>query len=196
MFRFIKSSNKIDNWYKHNNNEIAFWGRSNVGKSSLINSIVDNKKLARVSKTPGRTQMLNFFENEFGAVFVDLPGYGYAKLSKEKIDQMMKMIEEFLIKRENLVKLYLLIDSRHSITKNDENVIEFLNKINLEYTLVFTKADKLRQKDKNTLIKSIKTNRDKFKFNKYFIVSSETKAGINELVLDINQAFEEGNNEE
>ncbi|QKT05260.1 ribosome biogenesis GTP-binding protein YihA/YsxC [Mycoplasma sp. OR1901] len=195
MFKFVKSSNKPENWYEHNNNEIAFWGRSNVGKSSLINSIVDNKKLARVSKTPGRTQMLNFFENEFGAVFVDLPGYGYARLSKEKIDQMMKMIEEFLIERKNLIKIYLLIDSRHSITKNDENVIEFLNRIGLRYTLVFTKADKLKQKDKSSLLKSIKLNRDKFKFDNYFIVSSEAKTGIDQLISDINQTFEEGNNE-
>ncbi|TDV24166.1 GTP-binding protein [Mycoplasmopsis mustelae] len=190
MFKFIKSSTQKSDWYQHNNYEIAFWGRSNVGKSSLINALVGNKKMARVSKTPGRTQLLNFFENENKAVFVDLPGYGYARLSKTKIQTMMHMVEEYLINRENLKAVYLLIDSRHGISANDKNVIEFLCKINLMFIPVYTKADKLNQKEKNQLLKRIKAERQQFQFDNYYIVSAETHFGVNELAESVSNILE------
>ncbi|WP_027121245.1 ribosome biogenesis GTP-binding protein YihA/YsxC [Mycoplasma leonicaptivi] len=193
MFKFIKSSTNIENWYQHSNNEIAFWGRSNVGKSSLINAIVGNKKLARVSKTPGRTQLINFFENNHGAVLVDLPGYGYAKISIEQSKKMLVMIEEYLVKRKNLKHLYLLLDSRHGVTKTDVGILDFLYKIKLPFTPVYTKCDKLNQKEKNILLKSIKKAQEEYGFNKYFIVSSQTFFGIDQLINNINETME--NNE-
>lgn len=190
MFKFIKSATNKNNWYNHNNYEIAFWGRSNVGKSSLINAIVSNKKLARVSKTPGRTQLINFFENDSGAVLVDLPGYGYAKVSQEQAKSMMLMVEDYLENRKNLKLLYLLIDSRHGITKNDAIVLDYLTTIKLPFVLVYTKCDKLRQKDKQTLLKSIKQAYETYGKFKYFIVSAQNNTQINELIFNLNEVFE------
>ncbi|QNM93865.1 YihA family ribosome biogenesis GTP-binding protein [Mycoplasma sp. Pen4] len=191
MFKFIKSATKKENWYEHNNKEVAFWGRSNVGKSSLINAIVSNGKLARVSKTPGRTQLLNFFENEHNAVLVDLPGYGYAKMSETKRIEMMKMIEEYLLNRKNLESLYLLIDSRHGITGTDFPILEFLVENKIPFAIVFTKADKLKQKDKAQLAKKIKQYYQEFGEFDYFIVSSESKMNIHKLIEDLNEILGE-----
>ncbi|WP_426461053.1 ribosome biogenesis GTP-binding protein YihA/YsxC [Mycoplasma hafezii] len=193
MFKFVKSSTEKSNWYEHPHYEVAFWGRSNVGKSSLLNAITGNKKIARVSKTPGRTQLLNFFENELGAVFVDLPGYGYAKISHTQKQKMLDMIHEYLVYRPNLKRLFVLIDARHGITNTDKEILEYLNQMELPYTLVFTKADKLKQKDKAALLKKIKADQQNYRFDKYFIVSSETNFGINELTEFINNVLNEGN---
>ncbi|EIE40667.1 ribosome biogenesis GTP-binding protein YihA/YsxC [Mycoplasmopsis canis] len=195
MFKFVKSATNESNWYNHPNYEVAFWGRSNVGKSSLINSIVSNKKMARVSKTPGRTQLINYFENENGAVLVDLPGYGYARVSIEQSKKMMLMVENYLENRKNLKCLYLLIDSRHGVTKNDHIVIEYLLSIEIPFIIVYTKADKLKQKDRANLLKSIKQSQENYGFLKYFIVSSENFSGINELIININENFEGSENE-
>ncbi|WP_322875793.1 ribosome biogenesis GTP-binding protein YihA/YsxC [Mycoplasmopsis felis] len=189
MFKFIKSSNKIDNWYNHPNPEIAFWGRSNVGKSSLINRLTNNHKIARVSKKPGRTQMINFFENSQKNVFVDLPGYGYAQLSQSKINEITKMIEEYLTNRTNLFKIYLLIDSRLGITKNDENTILYLQRINLPFVLIYTKYDKLNQRERNILNNKIKNDLVTFNIKKYFIISSENGFGIENLKNEISNEF-------
>ncbi|AAZ44057.1 ribosome biogenesis GTP-binding protein YihA/YsxC [Mycoplasmopsis synoviae] len=187
MFKFVKSSSDYTNWYFHKNSEIAFWGRSNVGKSSLLNALT-SKGLAKVSKTPGRTQLINFFENELNQVYVDLPGYGYAKLSKDLKDKMMAMIEEYLLNRSNLKMLYLLIDSRLGFTKIDLEILSFLKENNLNYFIVFTKIDKLNTKEKNELNKKIKTYLEKESFN-YLIVSSETKYQIDKLKENINSNF-------
>ncbi|WP_036452630.1 ribosome biogenesis GTP-binding protein YihA/YsxC [Mycoplasma buteonis] len=191
MFKFVKSATNIQNWYDHPNYEVAFWGRSNVGKSSLLNALTGSSKLARVSKTPGRTQLLNFFENEHKAVFVDLPGYGYAKLSKEQKLKMLDMIHEYLTKRQNLKMLFVLIDARHGIVNTDIEILKYLEEMNLPYTLVFTKADKLKQKDKSLLLKNIKKYNQEYNFENYFIVSSETKFGIFELTNYIANVFGE-----
>ncbi|TQC54788.1 ribosome biogenesis GTP-binding protein YihA/YsxC [Mycoplasmopsis cynos] len=195
MFKFVKSATNPSNWYEHNNYEIAFWGRSNVGKSSLINLIVQNKKMARVSKTPGRTQLINFFENEYGAVFVDLPGYGYARVSIAQAKNMMLMVEKYLETRQNLKNVYLLIDSRHGITKNDQKIIEYLLKINLSFILIYTKIDKLNQREKSKLLKGINESQKIYGKFKYFIISSETGFGINELIVNINETIQGDNYE-
>ncbi|QCZ36840.1 ribosome biogenesis GTP-binding protein YihA/YsxC [Mycoplasma nasistruthionis] len=189
MFKFIKSASSKENWYQHPYYEVAFWGRSNVGKSSLINAIVSNNKLARVSKTPGRTQLLNFFQNNHGAVLVDLPGYGYAKLSQTQKQQMLLMIEEYIQQRTNLKNIYLLIDSRIGISNTDLPILNFLNNNNIDFKIVFTKVDKLNQSQKSKLIKQIKKDASTFGFSKYFIVSSETKFGINELMHDLDSTL-------
>lgn len=181
MFKFIKSSTNKSNWYKHQGKEICFWGRSNVGKSSLLNSISSNKNLARVSKTPGRTQLLNYFIDEKEKVIVDLPGYGYAKVSKAQKESMLLMIEEYLRENKNLCMVILLIDSRQKITKIDNQILDFLKSIkNLPITLVYTKIDKLNAKEKLELNNEINQNKINDN-NPVFLVSSKTKKGIDDL---------------
>ena len=121
--------------------EIAFLGRSNVGKSSFINSICNIKKLAKTSATPGKTRLINFFEINDNFIFVDLPGYGYAKVSSKMQADWSKNLEEYLLKREQLKCLILLIDARHDIQKNDLQMLEWLNFHKLNYRIIATKAD-------------------------------------------------------
>lgn len=126
--------------------EVAFAGRSNVGKSSLINALTGQSDLARASNTPGRTQELNLFrpERDAGLVLVDMPGYGYAEAPKAKVDVWNALIRNYLRGRPNLRRVFLLVDARHGIKKNDEEVMGLLDKAAVSYQIVLTKADKLR----------------------------------------------------
>ena len=123
--------------------EYAFCGRSNVGKSSLINMITEKKGLAKTSSTPGKTALINHFLVNGSWYLTDLPGYGFAKISKESKNKWKKMIFDYLLKRENLMCLFLLIDSRHEPQANDLNVISFLAGSEIPFVIVFTKSDKL-----------------------------------------------------
>lgn len=127
--------------------EYAFIGRSNVGKSSLINMITGRKKLAKTSVTPGKTRIINHFLIDASWYLVDLPGYGYARISKKERLAWENMIEQYLLKRPNLVCVFLLIDARIKPQANDQQVMEWLASLQIPFVLLFTKSDKLSRND-------------------------------------------------
>ncbi len=136
--------------------EIAFAGRSNVGKSSLINSLLNRKKLVKTSGTPGKTQMINFFDVNHELVFADLPGYGFAKVPKPVQKKWQALVEQYLLKRDNLRAVVLIVDIRRKPTDLDLHMQEWLEKYEVEYILVATKMDKLSQAEQSKQLKQIR----------------------------------------
>ena len=132
--------------------EIAFAGRSNVGKSSLINALFGQKKLAKTSSTPGRTQQLNYFNLANKLYVVDLPGYGFAKAPKDMVKNWQNLINMYLVGRASLRRVFLLIDSRHGIKKIDEEIMDMLDKAAVTYQIVLTKIDKISTKELEKII--------------------------------------------
>ena len=142
-FVFIKGCVKLADLPPADRLEIAFAGRSNVGKSSLINALTGTTGLARTSNTPGRTQELNIFESQSAALrMVDMPGYGFAKAPEDKVKQWTRLIHAYLMGRPNLRRVYVLIDGRHGPNSNDLSVMNELDKAAVSYQIVITKADK------------------------------------------------------
>ena len=142
--------------WKDNKPEIAFLGRSNVGKSSLMNSLLGVTGLARTSSTPGRTQSLNFFLINDAFYFVDLPGYGYAKVSKDKRQEWGKLIEKYLAERQQLVLSILIVDARHEPSPLDLQMKSWLQHFELPYLVVSTKADKLSSNEQRKSLQRAK----------------------------------------
>ena len=141
--RFVKSSTGLKGCPQDDLPEYAFIGRSNVGKSSLINMLTNRNKLAKTSTTPGKTQLINHFLINKEWYLVDLPGYGYARMPVKEREKMMKMIREYILKRQSLACLFLLIDSRLEMQKADRQFLHFLGSNQVPFTLVFTKTDKI-----------------------------------------------------
>lgn len=133
--------------------EIAFVGASNAGKSSAINALSNNKKLAKISKTPGKTKLFNFFKCGKGYI-VDFPGYGFSKVSKTQKKEWFKEIPQYFEKRENLEHVILFTDARHPMRDQDVGMAEMLFDLNIPFKIVLTKSDKLKDKDKQQLAKS------------------------------------------
>ena len=171
---FVKSAFSHEHWIDDRRPEIAFLGRSNVGKSSLINSLLQRKGLARTSNTPGRTQSINYFLINEEFYFVDLPGYGYAKVSKSMRSDWGVMAEEYLSQREQLALCVQLIDSRHDPTRLDLQLNEWLNFNGKPHIVVATKSDKLSS---NQLPKQLKAIRLALKFSEVIAYSAETGKG-------------------
>ena len=157
--------------------EIAFVGRSNVGKSSLINYLVNRKSIARVSSVPGKTRGINFYNVESKLYFVDLPGYGYAKVSKEEQEIWGKMINEYFAQRKELKLLILLTDIRHSPTELDKIMVKWIEDNNLEMIIAATKADKIAKKDFDERILDIKNTLGLTLNQEVIPVSSEKRFG-------------------
>jgi len=170
--------------------EIAFAGRSNVGKSSLINAVLNRKKLVKISSRPGKTQQINFFKINNCFYFVDLPGYGYAKVSKSLRIKWGKMIENYLANRKNLLAVVLIIDIRRTPQVEELNFILWLKNIGLNSIIILTKADKLSKTDKKKQAKKISDflNID---LEKLIIFSAKTKEGKPDILKTIeNLVFE------
>src|SRR5690606_12297072 len=159
---YLISSPSVDKCPKPDRPEYAFIGRSNVGKSSLINMLCNNQKLAKTSGTPGKTQMINHFAIESTPVnkqktrwyIVDLPGYGFAKVSQQQRKNCSKMIEDYMRKRENLVDVFVLVDSRHAPQKPDLEFVNRLGEWEVPFCIVFTKTDKTTQQEVSKNIKA------------------------------------------
>ena len=172
--------------------EFAFIGRSNVGKSSLINMLCNVKGLAKVSNTPGKTQLLNYFEINKTWYLVDLPGYGYAKTSKSQKVMFEKMIESYLINRASLVLAFVLLDIRHPLQKIVEEFINWLGQNQIPFAIVFTKADKLGKNKTKMHADVIRKQLLKY-WNELppdFITSSETKEGRDDLLNYISELIQ------
>ncbi|MBO5849843.1 MAG: YihA family ribosome biogenesis GTP-binding protein [Paludibacteraceae bacterium] len=180
---FVISNSDVRKCLKHNLPEYAFIGRSNVGKSSLINMLC-NKAIAKTSSKPGKTQLINhfFINNEW--YLVDLPGYGYAKMSKDGRNKLRRIIEEYMLLREELISVFVLVDCRLEAQKIDLEFMEWLGVSGIPFSIVFTKADKLSGA-------KLQANINNYKEKLYetwnelppiFVTSSEKKAGKSELL--------------
>lgn len=186
---FVMSNSNVTKAPKENIPEYAFIGRSNVGKSSLINMLMERKNLAKTSGKPGKTQLINHFKINDSWFLVDLPGYGYAKVSKKKRQIFQYFIENYFKEREQLVCTFVLIDSRHDPQKIDLEFMQFLGENQIPFCIAFTKADKLGSSKLNKQITSYKKKLLNYweELPMSFITSSETGMGRDEFLNFIDQ---------
>ena len=153
--KFLISAEKLSQCLPYTLPEFPLLGRSNVGKSSFINGIANQKKLAKTSNTPGKTRLINFFQFSDKFMIADLPGYGYAKVSKEAQNRWQKYLEEYLLKREQIMSLVQLVDGRHEIQKNDFQMREWVEAYNLPIFTVVTKMDYVPKSKALNVIKNV-----------------------------------------
>lgn len=181
---FVKSSGKWQDCPEPNLPEYAFIGRSNVGKSSLINAMMNRKDLAKTSQTPGKTQLINHFLVNENWYLTDLPGYGYARVSKSMRKDFEKLITNYILNRKNLVNLFVLIDSRLSPQKIDVEFIEWCGENGIPFSIVFTKSDKLKPNIAITNVESYKTELLKTweDLPEIYLTSAEKKIGGDEIL--------------
>ena len=189
--RFAQSASKLSNCLPDDGFEIAFAGRSNAGKSSAINSITNNKKLARTSKTPGRTQLINFFSlSTPKARLVDLPGYGFAKVSLDLKAEWGKHLDDYLRNRESLSGLVLIMDIRKPLTEFDHMLLDWSDECGLPTVILLTKSDKLKYGPaKQVYFKVKKALEDHSSLKDIILFSSLKKTGISESKLTLDKIF-------
>ncbi|MDD3875600.1 MAG: ribosome biogenesis GTP-binding protein YihA/YsxC [Bacteroidales bacterium] len=186
---FVKSAPDISRCPPETIPEYAFIGRSNVGKSSLINMLVNCKNMAKTSVTPGKTRLFNYFLINDTWYLVDLPGLGYAKISKNKREEWKESIGKFLLNRKTLLCSFLLVDCRHEVQAVDEEIMEWMAEKGLPFVIVFTKTDKLPKTSLNATIQSYKNKLLETweELPKIFLTSSEKKQGREELLSFIEE---------
>ena len=181
-FKDVKNLPTLNNLF-----ECCFVGRSNVGKSSIINAITKNKKLAKTSKTPGRTQAINIFSIKEDINIVDLPGYGYAKISKVLREQLSYLIETYIKDRENLSHIFLLVDAKVGIKNSDIDMLDLINFFQKKFSIIFTKIDKCSKShidNQNNSILSLMKNYPNI-FTQTFFTSIKTNEGIIDVQKEI-----------
>lgn len=176
--------------------EIAFAGKSNVGKSSLINALMCRKSLARTSSQPGKTQTINYYNVNKEIYFVDLPGYGYAKVSKTEKEKWGKMIERYLNTSSQLKKVYLLVDIRHEPNANDKQMYDWVIESGYEPVIIATKLDKINRSQKDKHVKMLKEGLKLRKGTLVIPFSAETKQGRDEIYADIMSVINQDEPEE
>jgi GTP-binding protein len=184
---FIAGASTPDSLPEAQAPEIAVWGRSNVGKSSLLNALTGRKNLARVSKTPGRTQQINFFSIGGEFILTDLPGYGYAKAAKHKIAAWEELIYAYFSSREELRGVLLLIDARHGLKDVDMEAIDHLSDLDMPFAVVLTKADKAEDGDTAAKIIAQQLGASPLFHPEVFVTSAEKQIGISDLRQKIAQ---------
>lgn len=186
---FVISNTRVDMCPKPSIPEYAFIGRSNVGKSSLINSMCNNKKLAKTSSTPGKTQLINHFIINNDWYLVDLPGYGFTKTPVHLKQKWMNFTRNYLRHRENLMCVFVLLDSRHNVQKVDDEFMEWLGDNGIPFVMVFTKMDKLDPRDIEGNIQAYQDKMsEKWSFlPQHFLTSSEKKEGNEEILKFIEE---------
>ena len=180
---FIAGAGSVESLPAMQGIEVAFAGRSNVGKSSLINALTGRKALARVSDTPGRTQQLNFFQGAQNLRLVDLPGYGYAKAGRAKAETWTQLAQAYLAGRANLARVFVLIDARHGLKDSDGGTFDLLDQAAVSYAVVLTKSDTLKADEIAARVNETETGiaRRAAAFPVVLPTSSQTGAGLPEL---------------
>ena len=184
---FIKSANHVSQFPEDSGSEIAFVGRSNAGKSTALNAIFGRKNIAKTSKTPGRTQLINFFDIDDNCRVVDLPGYGFAAVSKEKRKQWDELISDYFRTRDALKGVFLIIDSRRMITELDHLFLDFYLPLGKSLHVILTKADKLKKLEQIEVLKSTETPLGKVATIQLF--SGTKKKGITVAKQRMNEIF-------
>ena len=186
---FLKSSQKWQTCPEPTMPEYAFIGRSNVGKSSLINAMMNHKDLAKTSQTPGKTQLINHFLVNENWYLTDLPGYGYAKVSKSLRKDFEKLITNYILNRQNLVNLFVLIDVRHTPQKIDLEFMEWCGESSVPFSIVFTKADKLKPgaADRNVEIYRNELLKSWEDLPEIYVTSAEKKLGTDNILTFIQE---------
>ncbi|TPE58067.1 YihA family ribosome biogenesis GTP-binding protein [[Mycoplasma] falconis] len=177
MWKFIKSASDHNSWFDEEDKQIVFWGRSNVGKSSLINALA-KQKIAKTSSTPGRTRLINYFETDTQKIVVDLPGYGFAIMGKKHQEKVAGIIDFYFRNDKSEKVVLILIDGKVGFQQIDLEMIDYLNFLNIKFDIVITKIDKANQSQKHKVKQQALTFKNEINI---FMVSANKNIGIDEL---------------
>ncbi len=186
---FVKSAARLSQCPDNEGREVAFAGRSNAGKSSALNALTGSNKLARTSKTPGRTQLINFFQVQDDILLVDLPGYGYAKVPEAMKKEWQHHMTDYLERREALVGLVLLMDIRHPMKEFDQMMLNWSVSANLPLHILLTKADKLKQGAAKQVLNKLRQELARFPLVSIQLFSSLKRTGVDQLAMKLDEWF-------